>query len=68
VVNPFVAAPGFNTNVVNGGTLELFPVAIMLNKQFIPAAFTSRRAFFPAGSKSVKPLKMHNFHWPVTSH
>jgi hypothetical protein len=48
VVDPFVAAPGFNTNVVNGGTLELFPVTIMLNKQFIPAAFTSRQEVNPS--------------------
>ena len=54
---PFVAAPGLNTKLVNRSAPELFPVTNLINKQFIPAAITSRRACFPAGSKSGKPLK-----------
>jgi hypothetical protein len=54
--------------VVNRSAPELFPVIIMLNKQFIPAAITSLRGFFAAGSKSTTPLKINNFPSPVTSH
>jgi hypothetical protein len=40
---------------------ELFPLTIMLNEQFIPAVISSRRAFFPARSKSASPLKENDF-------
>ena len=44
--------------MVNRNTPHLFPVISLLNKQFLPAAFTSHRAFFAAGSKSAKLLKI----------
>ena len=33
---PFVAAPGFKTNVVNRSMPDLFPAACILKKSFIP--------------------------------
>jgi len=47
--------------VVNRSAPELFPVTDLINKQFIPAAITSRRACFAAGSKSDRPLKSKHF-------
>jgi hypothetical protein len=55
------APPIVNLFMVNGSAPELFLVTNLLNKQFIPAAITSRRALFPAGSNSTKPLKIKTF-------
>jgi hypothetical protein len=51
----------FNQKLVNRSAPELFPLTIMLNEQFILAAITSRRAVFPARSKSASPLKEKDF-------
>jgi len=53
---------------LTGSAPELFVVITVLNKQFIPAAIISRRAFFPAGSKSIRLLKEDGFSSPMTSH
>jgi len=55
------AASGIHTIVVNRRTPDLFPLITVLNKQFIPATITSRRAFYLAGRKSAKPLKINKF-------
>jgi len=64
----FVHRVELNMNGVNRSASQLFPLIIMLNKQFIPAAIPSRRARFLAGSKSAMPLKENDFSSPVTSH
>ena len=63
-----VLAPSFTTNVVNRSAPDLFPLTIVLNKHFIPAAITSLRGFVPAGSNSAISLKANNFHSLMTSH
>jgi hypothetical protein len=68
LVNRSFAAPGVNTKTVNRSLPELFPVTHMLNKHFIPAAITSHRACFLAGSKSDKVLIIKDYPSPVTSH
>jgi hypothetical protein len=44
---PSVAAPSVNLKLVNRSAPDLFPLTIVLNKHFIPAAITSRRDFVP---------------------
>ncbi len=44
MVNRSFAAPSVNTKVVNRSAPELFPLTLVLNNHFIPAAITSRRA------------------------
>jgi hypothetical protein len=68
VVNGLLSRLGVNPEMVNRSAPEFLPVTMLLNKQFIPAAITSRRALFLAGSKSSKPLKEKELLWPVTSH
>jgi hypothetical protein len=57
VVNESLPGLCINMAMVNWSAPELLPATTMLNKHFIPAAIPSRRARFPAGSKSYKPLK-----------
>ncbi|HWJ18614.1 MAG TPA: hypothetical protein VNR65_07805, partial [Geobacterales bacterium] len=64
----FVAAPSVHTNVVNASAPDLFPLTIVLNKHFIPAAITSRRSLVPVGSNSAMSLKPKSFHPLMTSH
>jgi hypothetical protein len=68
LVNHSFAARVINRKVVNSSAPDLFPVTNMLNKHFIPAAITSRRASFLAGSKSDRTLKIKDYPSPVTSH
>jgi hypothetical protein len=58
----------FNPKMVKMSAPELFPLTIVLNKHFIPAAITSLRGFIPAGSNSAISLKANNFHSLMTSH
>ena len=58
-----VVTPGVNKKMVKMVAPDLFPVISLLNKQFIPTAITSRRAFVLAGSKSAKPLKIKGLSW-----
>jgi hypothetical protein len=64
----FVATLSFNTKVVNRSAPDLLAVTDMINKQFIPAAITSRQAHFPAGSKSDRTLKSNSYLPSMTSH
>ena len=65
---PLVAAPVVNPKLVNGSEPDLFPLTIVLNKHFIPAAITSRRGLVPVGSNSAISLQANSFHSPMTSY
>ena len=65
---PFVAAPVVNSTLVNGSTPDLSPPTHVLNKHFIPAAFTSRRSFVTVASNSALSLQTNIFHSLMTSH
>jgi hypothetical protein len=64
----FVVGPVVNAKLVNGSAPDLFPLTLVLNKHFIPAAITSRRGFVPVGSNSAISLKENSFHSLMTSH
>jgi hypothetical protein len=65
---PLVSAPAVNPKLVNGSAPDLFPLTIVLNKHFIPAAITSPRGIVPAGSNSAQALQENGFQSLMTSH
>jgi hypothetical protein len=68
IVAVFRAGGSVYLKLVKGSVPDLFPLTIVLNKQLIPARISSLRATFPAGSNSIKPLKINGLRLPVTSH
>jgi hypothetical protein len=54
---PFIAAPGFNINVVNRPAPDLFPVMNLVKKQCTRNETKRRGRLWPEGEHGCKPLK-----------
>jgi hypothetical protein len=66
---PFVAAPGFKINVVNGPAPDLFPVMSLVKMEYTQNETKGRGAFGRRGEQGRKPLKKNRIisltNWPL---